>query len=83
MFTMKKKPSGLKFGMKRQMISDPLLSLDANDTLASVLGYMRSEDQAIREKISSLKNRLITESGIASNVSSGMLIFKLPFGRLL
>lgn len=65
------------------MSVDPLLSLDANDTSSSVLEYMHSEDQAIREKFSILKNRLITESGIASNVSSGMLVFKLPFGKLL
>lgn len=65
------------------MSVDPLLSLNVNDTLSSVLEYTHSEDQAIKEKFSILKNRLITESGIASNVSSGMLVFKLPFGRLL
>lgn len=69
--------------MKSQMNVDPWLIVDAIDTLASVLEYMHSEDQAIKEKFSILKNRLITESGIASNVSSGMLFFKLPFGRLL
>lgn len=79
----RKKPSGLKFRMKSQTSVDPLLSLDANEALSGVLEYMHSEDQAIREKFSILKNRLITESGIASNVSSGMLVFKLPFGRLL
>lgn len=69
--------------MKSQTSVDPLLSLDANEALSGVLEYMHSEDQAIREKFSILKNRLITDSGIASNVSSGMLVFKLPFGRLL
>lgn len=78
-----KKNSALKFGMKSQRSTDPLLSPDANDTLSGVLEYRHSEDQAIRGKFSILKNRLITESGIVSNVSSGMLVFKLPFGRLL
>lgn len=59
------------------------LSLDPNDTLSGGLEYVHSEDQAIRKKFCILKNRLITESGIASNVSSGMLVFKLPFERLL
>lgn len=72
--------SGLKFGMRSQTTS---LSLDPNDTLSSGLEYVHSEDQAIREKFCILKNRLITESGIARNVSSGMLVFKLPFERLL
>lgn len=75
--------SGLKSGMKSQTTLDVSLSLDPKDTLSSALEYVHSEDQAIREKFSILKKRLITESGIASNVSSGMLVFKLPFGRLL
>lgn len=79
----KKTTSGVKFGMKSQMALDVSLSLDPNDTLSSALEYVHSEDQAFREKFSILKKRLITESGIASNVSSGMLVFKLPFGRLL
>jgi len=69
--------------MKSQISVDPLLSLDVNGSLSSVLEYIHSEDRAIREKFTILKNGLITESGIASNVSSGMLVFKLPFGRLL
>lgn len=69
--------------MKSQTSVDLLLNLDPNDALSVVLEYMHSEDQAIREKFFILKNRLITESGSASNVSSGMLVFKLPFGRLL
>lgn len=75
--------SGLKFGMRSQTTLEASFSLDPNEILSSGLEYVHSEDQAIREKFSILKNRLITESGIASNVSSGMLVFKLPFGRLL